>query len=168
MKFEDAGMCIGDKVHIDVNTTVCPFKIPVRKQPLALREKFKSQLDRLVEKYIITPVEVPTDWISSFVVVTELLLKVRLCKDPKPLNTALKRNQYTMPNINDLLPELSKAKVYSVADALNGFWRVELDDVSSYLTTFGTARGIYRWKCVPFGIAPAPEEFLYHTCATTG
>ena len=157
--FEGEGTFIGDKLHLEVDTTVCPVKIPVRKQPLALREKVKSELDRLVEKDIIAPVEVPTDWISSFVVVTKPSGKVRLCIDPKPLNKALKRNHYTMPNLDDLLPELSKAKVFSVADAKNGFWHVELDDASSYLTTFGTAWGRYRWKRMPFGISPAPEEF---------
>jgi transposase InsO family protein len=36
---------------------------------------------------------------------------------------------------------------------------VELDDESSYLTTFETPYGKYRWKRMPFGISPAPEEF---------
>jgi hypothetical protein len=46
-----------------------------------------------------------------------------------------------------------------VLDAKNGFWHVELDEASSYLTTFATPWGRYRWKRMPFGISPAPEEF---------
>ena len=82
---------------------------------------------------------------------------VRLCIDPKPLNKALKRNHYPHPDIEDLLPNL--AKVFSVVDAKNGFWHVQLDQESSYLTTFATPWGRYRWKRMPFGISPAPEEF---------
>jgi hypothetical protein len=42
---------------------------------------------------------------------------------------------------------------------MNGFWHVELDDESSYLTTFNTPFGRYRWLWMPFGISSAPEEY---------
>lgn len=43
-----------------------------------------------------------------------------------------------MPTIDDILPELNKARVFSVVDAKDGFWHIELDEESSYLTTFVT------------------------------
>ena len=49
--------------------------------------------------------------------------------------------------------------MFTVVDAKNGFWQVQLDDESSYLTTFGTPWGRFRWLRMPFGISPAPEEF---------
>jgi len=64
--------------------------------------------------------------------------KLRVCIDPKPLNKALNHSHYPLPVIDDLLPDLSKAKVFSVCDVTNGFWQVELDEASSYLTTFAT------------------------------
>ena len=64
-----------------------------------------------------------------------------------------------MPTIEEILPELSKAKVFSVADARNGFCQVRLDARSSYLTTFWTPFGRYRWLRMSFGIATAPEEY---------
>ena len=64
-----------------------------------------------------------------------------------------------MPTIDDILPELSQAKVFSVFDVKNGFWHVELDEESSKLTCFNTPFGRYRWLRMPFGLAPAPEEF---------
>ena len=66
-----------------------------------------------------------------------------------------------MPTTKEPLPELSKAKVFSVADASNGFWPVKLDEPSSYLTTFWTPFGRYRWLRMPFGIATAPQEFQH-------
>jgi hypothetical protein len=50
-------------------------------------------------------------------------------------------------------------KIFSVVDAKNGFGHVELDDESSYLTTFNTPFGRYRWLRMPFGISSAPEEY---------
>ena len=85
--------------------------------------------------------------------------KIRLCIDPKPLNQVLKRNHYPLPVIDDLLPELSKAKVFSVVNAKNEFWHVQLDTDSSFLTTFGTPWSRYHWTRMPFRISPAPEEF---------
>lgn len=38
---------------------------------------------------------------------------------------------------------------------------MELDEASSYLTTFGTPFGRYRWLKLPFGISPAPEYFQH-------
>ena len=59
---------------------------------------------------------------------------------------------------DDLLPDLCKARVFSVVDVKNGFWHVQLDDESSKLTTFATP--LRRFCCLqmPFGIAPVPEE----------
>ncbi|CAC5426704.1 unnamed protein product [Mytilus coruscus] len=77
----------------------------------------------------------------------------------KHLNQQLKRSHYPLPTIDDLLPELSRAKVFSVVDAKNGFWHVELDEESSLLTTFNTPFGRYRWLRMPFGLSSAPEEY---------
>ena len=127
--------------------------------PIAIKEKLKEELDRLEGINIITPVNVPTSWISATVVTLKKNGNVRLCVDPKPLNQALKRNHCPLPAIKDVLPELSNARCFTVLDAKNGFWHVSLDEESSYATTFDTLWGRYRWLQMPFGISPAPEEF---------
>ena len=48
-----------------------------------------------------------------------------------------------------------------MCDAENGFWHIELDEDSSYLTTFGTPYGRYQWLKMPFGISPTPEYFQH-------
>ena len=107
---------------------------------------------------IIKPVSTPTPWVSSLVIVVKPG-KVRICIDQKHLNQNIKRSHYPLPTIEDLLPDLSKTKIFSVVDAKNGFWHVELDDESSYLTTFNTPFGRYHWLRMPFGISSAPEEY---------
>ena len=83
--------------------------------------------------------------------------KLRLCLDPKPLSKALKRPIYPIPLVDDLLPRLGKAKVFTVCDAKNGFWQLELDEPSSHLTTMVTPFGRYRWCRLPFGLPASPE-----------
>jgi len=150
------------KLHLEVDETMSPVKLPVRKVPIAMRDKLKDEIENLVARKIIAPVSTPTDWISSMVAVNKSNGKIRLCLDPKPLNKALKRNHYPLATIEDILPELSRAKVFSLLDTKNGYWHVKLDESSSVLTTFGTPWGRYRWLRMPFGIAPAPEEFQRH------
>ena len=57
------------------------------------------------------------------------------------------------------MAKVANAKVFSKCDVRNGFWHVELDDESSRLTTFSTPFVRYRWKRMPFEIAPASELF---------
>ena len=61
------------------------------------------------------------------------------------LNLALKRSHYPLPIIEEILPELSKAKVFSKVDLKEGFPQVELDEESSQLTVFQTPWGRYRF-----------------------
>ena len=85
--------------------------------------------------------------------------KIRICLDPKDLNTAVIRPKYQMPTLDELLPKLSKAKVFSTLDAKDGFYQVGLDENSSLKTTFWTPFGRYKYRRLPFGINLAPEEF---------
>ncbi|CAC5421701.1 unnamed protein product [Mytilus coruscus] len=119
----------------------------------------ESVQPRLETLGVLKSVDTPTDWVSSLVIVKKPSGIIRLCIDPKPLNKALKRCYYLLPIIEDLLPHLNKAKVFSKCDIQNGFWHVTLPEESSYLTTFETPFGRYRWIKMTFGISPAPEYF---------
>ena len=67
-----------------------------------------------------------------------------------------------MLTMEDILPRLSKAKVFTVCDVKNGFWHVQLEEASSLLTTFSTPYGRFKWNTpnrLPFGLSSAPEIF---------
>ena len=143
-------------LHLEIDPSVTPVQLPTRKVPIAVKEKLK-QLSPMEELGVIKSVDVPTDWISAMVVTMKKDGRIRVCVDPKPLNRAL--NHYPLPTIEDILPQLAKVKYFTVLDAKNGFWQVPLHEASSYATTFGTPWGRFRWLHMPFGIAPAPEQF---------
>ena len=84
---------------------------------------------------------------------------LRFCLDPLHLNKGIIRNHCNTPTVEDIAPKLTKAKVFSVVDAKDGYLEVVLDELSSYLTTFWIPFGRYRWLCMPFEIKSAPEEF---------
>ena len=112
----------------------------------------------MVAANIIEQINHPTDWVSSMLVGSkpsteaEGETKLRICLDPRDLNLVIKCEHFPMPTIEEIATRLNGAKLFSVFDASNGFWQVELDDESSSLTTFNTPFGRYRWKRMPFGI----------------
>lgn len=67
-----------------------------------------------------------------------------------------------MPTVEEVLPKLAKAKVFTVLDAKDGFHQVKLDKESSLLTTFWTPFGRYQYLRMPQGISSAPEEYQHH------
>ncbi|XP_041472642.1 uncharacterized protein K02A2.6-like [Lytechinus variegatus] len=150
--------CLPGEYHLETDKTVKPVQHMPRRVPAALKPSLKDKISELEEKGVIKKVTTPTEWISSMVAVKKPG-KLRICIDPKDLNKALKRSHYPMPTIEEILPQLSQAKVFTILDAKDGYWQVKLDKESSFLTTFWTPFGRYRWLRMPFGIATAPEEY---------
>ena len=152
------GLLEGD-VHLETDPSVPPVQMPLRRLPVALRDRVETELRKLVADEVIAPVTKPTKWVSALLVTTKKDGGLRLCIDPKPLNRALQRSTYYMPTIDDVLPKLANAKVFSTVDAKSAFWMLKLDEQSSYLTTFETPFGRFRWLRCCYGISPAPEIF---------
>ncbi|CAB4031928.1 Hypothetical predicted protein [Paramuricea clavata] len=149
--------------HIgDASFSIDPESTPVqhapRRVPVTLHTEVKEKLTELERKGIVVKETGPTDWISSMVVVAKPN-KIRICLDPKDLNKALKKPKYQMPTLEEMLPKLSKAKVFTTLDAKDGFYQIALDEASSKQTTFWTPFGRYRYLRLPFGVNTAPEEF---------
>jgi len=67
-----------------------------RRVPVAVRDKLKTTLDKMVTANIIVPVTEPTQWISSMVVVPKKNGTLCICLDPKDLNAAIQRDQYPL------------------------------------------------------------------------
>ena len=157
--FDDhLGLLEGD-VHLEVDATVKPVQLPLRRLPVAIRDRVQAELQKMVDNDVIAAVTTPTPWVSALLVVTKQDGSLRICIDPKPLNRALLRSTYYMPTVDDVLPKLSNAKVFSTTDAKNAFWHLKLDEESSYLTTFETPFGRFRFLRCPYGISPAPEIY---------
>ena len=154
--FEGLGELEGEYI-IHTNPDIPPVVHPPRKLPISMHDTVKKELDAMVENKVIAPVTEPTQWVSSMVVVQKRNNKIRICLDPKDLNRAIMRSHYPLPTVEQVATRLSNAKIFTVLDAKTGFWQVQLDQKSSYLTTFNTPFGRYRWLRMPFGISSAPE-----------
>ena len=142
--FQGIGKLMG-QYKLEVEENAEPVVHPPRRVPIALKDKLKLELEleRLQDRGVIMEVTEPTSWVSSLEIVHKPNGKMRVCIDPKDLNRVLRRSHYPMPTVDEILPELARAKVFSTVDIKNGFRHVGLDEDSSQLTTFNSPFGRY-------------------------
>jgi len=90
-------------------SNITPVVAPPRRIPASLKGQLKQELDCLQEIGVIAPVDEPTQWVSGLAVAVKKTGALRFCLDPRTLNTALRRERYQLPVLEDILPELSEA-----------------------------------------------------------
>ena len=147
-------------MHFYLDPSVTPVHAPTRRVPVAKLDRVNEELERLCEEGIIRPVTQPTDWLSYMLVKEKPNGKLRICIDPsQTINKVIKRPKYTIPTIEERLPILTKAKVFTIVDVSEAFHIIELDEDYSLLTTFRGPDGRYCYNRMPFGIASGPEEY---------
>ena len=64
-----------------------------------------------------------------------------------------------MPTAEEIMSQMSGAKIFSKLDARAGYWQMKLDEPSSDLLAFNTPFGRYEFKRLPFGVHCASEVF---------
>ena len=115
----------------------------------------------MVSQGAIRKVDEPTDWCSSVDYSTKKDGSIRVCIDPQRLNAALRRCPHKIPTLEEINPELAKAKRFSKLDAKAGYWSVRLNEDSQLLTTFRTPFGRYCWRRLPFGLNVFQDLLTY-------
>ena len=158
--FGEAIGCIPGEYDIKVDEDMRPVVHPPRSVPSALRDKVKDELNRMEEIGFLKKVTEPTPWVSSMVVVKKKTkITVRICIDPSNLNSAIKREHFPMNSIDDIVTRLHGSKYFSTLDANMGFFQIKLSEKSSYLTTFNSPFGRYRYLRMPMGAKCSSEVF---------
>ena len=105
------------------------------------------------ENGIIQRVTEPTDWVNSMHTVEKPKTgKLRIVLDPKALNENIRRPHYPVQTLGDVTSRLTDAKFFSTLDVTHAYWSVMLDLESSYLTTFSSPFGRWRFLRLNFGI----------------
>ena len=150
-------------VHLEVDQNITPVVAPPRRVPASLKGQLKQELDRLQEIGVITPVDEPTQWVSGLAVAVKKTGALRICLDPRPLNTALRRERYQLPVLEDILPELSEARIFSTVDLKSGYWHCVLARECGALATFATPYGSHFKSRREPGEATAKMSRLRHS-----
>ena len=145
--FKGIGKFPGEPYKIQLDPNVPPKQTPCRPVPIHLNEAFKAEIDKMLKAGVLKPIQEATPWINSFVLVEgtdqQGKPKLRSCLDPMNLNKAIIREPYHFKTPEDISHLLANATILTVLDCKKGYWHQELDEASSYLTTFNTEFGRY-------------------------
>ena len=76
------------------------------------------------------------------------------------------REPYYLYTLEDISHMLADTCILTVCNCKKGYWHQRLDEASSYLTTFNTEIGRYRFAVMPFDISVAGDVFQckLHEC----
>ncbi|KAK6184246.1 hypothetical protein SNE40_006752 [Patella caerulea] len=156
--------------HIQLTDNAEPYSVDVpRRVAIPMLPLVKEELKRLENLGVIIPVDQPTEWCAPL---TVLLKKrkldekqsVRICVDLTKLNKAVRRERHILPSVDHVLGQMAGGRVFSKLDANSGFHQIPLTEESSYLTTFMSPFGRFRYLRLPFGISSGPELFMKRMC----
>ena len=134
---------------------------PCRRVPIAMRQKFKDELDSLEHRDVLRklkPNEVP-EWLNSFVCPVKDDGGLRVCLDPTGLNPYIIRPVFNSHTLDEISYKLKDAKVLTVCDANKGFFQVPLHKDSQLLTAMLTPEGIYVHNVLAMGLSLASDVF---------
>ena len=144
------------KFHIDLDPTV-PLKhfklCPIPKLHLPT---FKKELDHLVEIGVLEKTCM-SEWASHTFIAPKKDGRVRWVSDLRYLNTAVKRQQYPIPIIQDVIMRRNGYKIVTKLDLTMQYNSLELDDESKDLCTIITPFGKYRYCHLPMGLKISPD-----------
>ena len=156
-RFEGLGKFRIKPYHITIEPDAELVIHPPRSVSVHLRELYRLEIDNMLELVVITPVDIPTDWVNSIVLSESTnekgeITKLRVFLDPRDLNKWVKREQHFCKTIDEVVTQLNDAKFFTLVNAKKGYWHVPLDESSSFLTSFSNPFGRFRFTRLPFGL----------------
>ena len=149
--------------HMQVYMNITLKQSLCRPVPIHLKEAFKQEIDKMFQASIIKPVKEATLWINSFVLIEGKDKsgnpKLCICLDLTNLNKAFICEPYHFKVPEDITHLIANSCIMTVCDCKKGNWHQELDETSSFLTTFNTQFGRFQYTIMPFGTTIAGDIF---------
>ena len=157
---------VGEPMRIELTDDAVPHALSTaRNIPYCWREDVREQLDDLLRKDIIAPVEHPTPWCHPIVPVAKrspdgAVSGCRLTVDFTKLNRFVKRPAHPVRSPQDAVAAITPgATFFTKLDSKAGYHQVPIREEDQDLTCFITPWGRFRYKRAPMGIVSSGDEY---------
>jgi hypothetical protein len=84
---------------------------------------------------------------------------LRMVMDYRRLNAVMRKDQYPILRINDLLECLGKASIFTKIDLRNTYHLLCIEEGDEWKPAFRTRHGSFEFLAMPFGLTNAPSSF---------
>ncbi len=154
----ELGTCPGEPHKIKLSEDAWPMAAKLRTVPLTRREATNDAI-RAMERDKVWEKTDKSSWVHPLVAIPKDDNTIRVTTDLSALNSYVVPDRYPVPNIKDLLLEISGATIFSKIDLRKAYFNVELHPDSRDLTTTITPLGLYRYLKLPMGLKDAASAF---------
>jgi hypothetical protein len=161
---------------IDLKENAKPSREPQRRLNPAIQEFMRGEVIKLLDAGIIYPIS-NSKWVSPIHVVpkwaevtvvqnkdgelvpTRIQSGWRVCIDYPKLNTAIRKDHFSLPFIDQMVKRLAGHEYYCFFDGYSGYNQVSVDPEDQEKTTFTCPFGTFAYRHMPFGLCNAPATF---------
>lgn len=158
----------GPPVNFDLKGDATANSLQSQPVPFALRTAVEVELKTLENQGIFEPTK-HLEWAIPVVVVRKKGGTIWLCGDYRStVNKEAKAAVHPMLTIPEILTNLQNRLAPSTLDLAQAYQQLQLTTETADVLTINTAKGLYRVKRMPFGIAANTSDFLsIHESSTT-
>ena len=147
-----------DVLEHDIRLTdTKPFKIHQYPTPFRAKDAIEKEIETMLEQDIIRPSSSP--YCSPITVVAKPDGSIRLCIDFKKLNSVTIFDNEPIPQMDEMVTRITKAKYFTKLDLTKGYWQIPLKENCKQYTAFQTSLGLMEFNYLPFGLSTAAPTF---------
>ena len=153
-----------DTVQHEIDTGLnTAFRERLRQYSPSIQAIIDKEVVKMIQAGVIVPSK--SAYASNLLLVrkpdpsSEGGVKNRVCASFVRLNQNTEKDSYPLPGIQYIYDKIGKSKWFTTMDLLSGFWQVIIKPEHRNKTAFITARGLYEFVVMPFGLCNAPATF---------
>ena len=154
----DIGLCIKHRFSIRCSESVS-LNLPSRRIPMHLQSKVTEMISLLLKNDIIKLSDSPYN--SPLVIVPKKDNTIRLCVDFRELNRQTIKDNFHIPNSQEIFDSVGGNSYFSTIDLSKGYHQIPLEERSKKFTAFSSGSNHYQFKRLPFGLVSAPAFFQH-------
>lgn len=142
----------------NLNKDCKPIATKSRKHSQADKAFIQDEVQRLLKEGIIEESKSP--WRAQALVVTSENHKKRMVIDySQTINRFTLLDAYPLPNIEELVSEVSKFSFFSTVDLKSAYHQIPIKEEEKQFTAFEASGSLYQFCRIPFGVTNGVASF---------